>query len=90
MQAKQKRLATYLGLARREITQGGQRWASQVMWVSRLVVWVIVEGIAAETKNSNGAVELRLRHNPKPATRLEHGHELNKANTENEIARHKG
>ena len=52
--AKAKRLATYLGFAlRQEFTQGGQR--GQVEYVmDRLEIWAKVDGIAAETKHSNG------------------------------------
>jgi len=39
-----------------------------------------LDGIVAETKNNNGAKELRRRIQSKPATRLNHGHKLNKAN----------
>jgi hypothetical protein len=40
-----------------------------------------VDGIAAENKNhSNGRLNYDYEHNPKPATRLDHGHKLNNAN----------
>jgi hypothetical protein len=40
-----------------------------------------VDGIAAENKNhSNGRLNYDHKHNPKPATRLDHGHKLNDTN----------
>ena len=45
----------------------------------------IVDRIAAETKNCNGANELRRRTQSKPATRLNHGHKLNKANLKTKL-----
>jgi hypothetical protein len=40
-----------------------------------------VDGIAAENKNhSNGRLNYDHKHNPKPATRLDHGHKLNNTN----------
>jgi hypothetical protein len=40
-----------------------------------------VDGIAAENKNhSNGRLNYDHEHNPKPATRLDHGHKLNNVN----------
>ena len=38
-----------------------------------------VDGIAVETKNNNGANELRRRTQSKLATRLNHRYKLNKA-----------
>jgi hypothetical protein len=41
----------------------------------------MVDVIAAENKNhSNGRLNYDYEHNPKPATRLDHGHKLNNAN----------
>jgi len=45
----------------------------------------IVDRIAAETKNSKGANELRQRTQSKLATRLNHGHKLNKANLKTKL-----
>jgi hypothetical protein len=40
-----------------------------------------VDGIAAENKNhSNGRLNYDHEYDPKPATRLDHGHKLNYAN----------
>jgi hypothetical protein len=40
-----------------------------------------MDGIAAENKNhSNGRLNYDYEHNPKPATRLDHGYKLNNAN----------
>jgi len=44
-----------------------------------------VDRIAAETKKSNGANELRRRTQSKPATRLNHEHKLNKANLKTKL-----
>ena len=42
-----------------------------------------VDGIAAENKNhSNGRLNYDHEHNPKPATRLDHGNKLNNAKLE--------
>jgi hypothetical protein len=41
----------------------------------------MVDGIAAEKKNhSNGRLNYDYEHNPKLATRLDHGHKLNNTN----------
>jgi hypothetical protein len=41
----------------------------------------MVDGIAAKNKNhSNRRLNYDDEHNPKPATRLDHGHKLNNAN----------
>jgi hypothetical protein len=41
----------------------------------------MVDGIAVENKNhSNGRLNYDHEHNPKPATRLDHGHKLNNVN----------
>jgi len=45
----------------------------------------VMDRITAETKNSNGAVELRRRTQLKPTTRLKQGHKLNKANLKTKL-----
>ena len=53
-------LATYLGLARRELRKAASEGKSS-NGVGRLVVCVKVDGIAAETNKLQRAIELRLR-----------------------------
>jgi hypothetical protein len=46
--------------------------------VARLVIWMTVDGIAAETNTAT--VQLNsTKTKSKPATRLDHGHKLNNA-----------
>ena len=58
--------------------------------VGRLDVWVIVEwDSGGNKKHSNGRLNYDYEHT-KPATRLDHGHKLNKANLKQNCKSQKG
>jgi hypothetical protein len=67
-----------------------ESWANEIIphgkrEISDTCCLEIVDRIPAETKNRNGANELRRQTQSKPATRLNHGHKPNKANLKTKL-----